>query len=267
MIGQLEKKVALITGGATGIGNAVAERFLTEGAHVVVLDREKCDSLALSGKIDCFASVIGDVRSPSDNRKAVEAALNRFGKLDIFVGNAGIYDNRRPFTAFDGDELDKAFDELFAINVKGYMLGALAALPALLATRGCIIFTGSVSGEHCGFGGTLYVSAKHAITGLTRQLAYELAPDIRVNAVAPGYAPTELRGLESLRQNKSSTAPTADTLPLQSLASPADYAEAYVFLASASGSRLATGTVLSVDGGLSLRGPGAFVIHPRAKPI
>mgnify|MGYP001810719735 FL=1 len=263
MVGQLEQKVALITGGAAGIGFAVATRFLAEGAQVVVLDRVKCPPLVSDTVTDNFESVIGDVRAFSDQRSAVEAAINRFGKLDIFVGNAGIYDNRRPFEAFDGHELDKAFDELFAINVKGYMLGALAALPALSAARGSIIFTGSVSGEHCGFGGALYVAAKHAVTGLTRQLAYELAPHIRVNAVAPGYAQTELRGLESLRQEKTSTAPVADNLPLKCIASSADYAEAYVFLASEAGSRIATGTVLAADGGLSLRGPGPFDRTPK----
>jgi len=258
MAGQLEEKVALVTGGATGIGFAVAQRFLVEGAKVVVLDRAKCTPLTSAPPTDSFEAVTGDVRSFFDNRGAVDAAIKRFGKLDIFVGNAGIYDNRRPFEAFDGHQLDKAFDELFAINVKGYMLGALAALPALSAARGNIIFTGSVSGEHCGFGGALYVAAKHAVAGLTRQLAYELAPHVRVNAVAPGYAPTELRGLESLRQEKASTAPVSDNLPLKCIATPADYAEAYLFLASDAGSRIATGTVLAADGGLSLRGPGPF---------
>lgn len=258
MAGKLENKVALITGGATGLGCAVAARFLDEGAQVVVLDRAHCNLAASGAGSDRFASITGDVRSRRDNESAVETALKRFGKLDVFVGNAGIYDNRRPFAAFELTELDAAFDELFSINVKGYMLGALAALPALSSSRGCIIFTCSVSGEHCGFGGALYVASKHAVAGLTKQLAYELAPNVRVNAVAPGYAPTELRGLESLRQVKSSTGPEAKSLPLKSIASPADYAEAYVLLASDVGARLATGTVLSVDGGLSLRGPGAF---------
>ena len=192
------------------------------------------------------------------SQRAVGAAVKRFGKLDIFVGNAGIYDNRRPFVTFDGPELSAAFDELFSINVKGYMLGALAVMEALSASHGCIIFTGSVSGERAGFGGALYVAAKHAVAGLTRQLAFELAPNIRVNAVAQGYAPTELQGLESLHQTKRSAGLAVEDLPLKVIASPNDYAAAYVFLASDAGSRIATGTVLAVDGGLALRGPGIF---------
>ena len=96
------------------------------------------------------------------------------------------------------------------MNVKGYLLGALAAADALAKARGCILFTSSVSGARAGFGGALYVAAKHAVNGLTKQLALELAPDIRVNAVAPGYVPTGLRGLDSLGQAASTTGPTPD---------------------------------------------------------
>lgn len=253
MTGQLANKVALITGAATGLGRAVAARFLAEGARVVSLDRGPATPPADSG--DRFVAVTGDVRSTADNQAAVQTALDRFGRLDVFVGNAGIYDNRQPFRNFTADGLDAAFDELFNINVKGYLLGARAALDALAATRGCIIFTGSVSGTHAGFGGALYIAAKHAITGLTRQLAFELAPDVRVNAVAPGYVPTNLRGLESLAQKASGSGPTADELPLQVIGQPEDYAQAYVFLASDAASRIATGTILTLDGGTSVRGP------------
>jgi NAD(P)-dependent dehydrogenase (short-subunit alcohol dehydrogenase family) len=250
---QLEGKVAVVTGAASGIGHAVALRFLAEGAAVVGFDRVK----TLFGKTEASAACayVGDARSAADNRGAVELAVSRFGKLDVFVANAGLYDNRRALRTFSLVELDAAFDELFGVNVKGYMLGALAAVDALTKTRGCIIFTSSVSGSHAGFGGPLYGAAKHAVNGLTKQLALELAPEIRVNAVAPGYVPTELRGLESLGQGKSSTGPTPDQLPLRAIPTAADYADAYVFLASNACSRTATGTVLQLDGGASIHGP------------
>lgn len=246
---QLEGKVALVTGAASGIGAAVAQRFVAEGAHVVGFDRGET---RLQGQGDHWASIAGDVRSPGDNQRAVELALTRFGRLDILVANAGIYDNRRALRDFTPAELDAGFDELFGVNVKGYLLGALAAAPALARTRGCILFTSSVSGSHAGFGGPLYVAAKHAVNGLTKQLAFELAPDIRVNAVAPGFVPTALRGLG---QEAGLVAPMAADLPLQAIGTPEDYAGAYVFLASDACARTATGTVMALDGGASVRGP------------
>ncbi|TFY97454.1 SDR family NAD(P)-dependent oxidoreductase [Ramlibacter rhizophilus] len=252
MAPQLDGKVALVTGAAGGIGRAVAERFLAEGARVLAFDRREA---TLAGKPEAWAAVTGDVRSPADNERAVAHALSRFGRLDVFVGNAGIYDNRRSFRGFSPAELDRAFDELFAVDVKGYLLGARAALDALTATRGCIVFTSSVSGTHAGFGGVLYIAAKHAVNGLTRQLALELAPHVRVNAVAPGFVPTGLSGIECLAQGQGSGGPTPADMPLQAIAQPQDYAAAYVFLASDASARTATGTVLALDAGTAVRGP------------
>lgn len=253
MPGQLTNKVALVTGAASGIGRAVAQSFLAEGAKVVGFDRHESD--VGTGHDAAYVGMVGDVRLAADNRRAVELAIQRFGQLDILVANAGIYDNRRRFLAFTPEELDTAFDELFGINVKGYMLAARTAADSLAKTRGCIIFTSSVSGSHAGFGGSLYVAAKHAVNGLTRQLALELAPEIRVNAVAPGFVPTNLGGLESLGQAPSNTGPSAADLPLQVIAAAQDYASAYVFLASEAATRMATGSVLELDGGAAARGP------------
>jgi len=250
---ELDGKVALITGSASGIGRAVAQRFLDEGARVVGLDRGET-VLSVGNAGSTFLSMVGDVREPQANQRAVDLAVSRFGRLDVFVGNAGIYDNRRAFRTFTPPELDAAFDELFGIDVKGYLLGASCAAGALAASRGCIIFTSSVSGTHPGFGGALYVAAKHAINGLTKQLALELAPEIRVNAVAPGYVPTDLRGIDSISQQRYDARPAAADLLLQTIAAPDDYAAAYVFLASDASARIATGSVLSLDGGASLKG-------------
>lgn len=251
---QLEGKTALITGAASGIGRAVAARFLAEGANVVVLDHAAPDfSSDLWTKV--CTNVEGDVRSAADNARAVQMALSRFGQLDIFVGNAGLYDNRRAFTTFSASELDAAFDELFSVNVKGYLLGAHACAEALARSRGCIVFTSSISGEHAGFGGALYVAAKHAVNGLTKQLALELAPHVRVNAVAPGYVPTGLRGLDSLSQQAAPSGPDAEQMPLRVLPTAEDIASAYVYLASDACARTATGTVLALDGGAAIRGP------------
>lgn len=258
MTGQLVDKVALITGASNGIGQAVAMRFLEEGAQVVAFSRspsviDNPRLLAVAG--ERYVSVVGDVRSAADNERAVQAALERFGRLDVLVANAGIYDNRRALRTMSPDELDGAFAELFDINVKGYLLAARAAVDALERSRGTIIFTSSLSGTTAGFGGALYVAAKHAINGLTKQLALELAPHIRVNAIAPGYVPTALKGVEHLSQGPSTSAPTASQQLLQVIPTAQDFAPAYVFLASDATKHCATGTILPLDGGSALRGP------------
>jgi NAD(P)-dependent dehydrogenase (short-subunit alcohol dehydrogenase family) len=255
---QLENKVAFITGTTTGIGRAVVKRFIAEGARVVGLDRVAAQPDAT----DEFVSIVGDVRSAADNQRAVQTAVERFGGVDIFVGNAGIYDNRFPFAEFSPSTLELTFDDIFGVNVKGYMLGTQASYSELSKRRGSIIFTNSISGTHAGFGGTLYVAAKHAITGLTKQLALELAPNIRVNAVASGYVPTDLKGSENLpKDGLVKSERTAADMPLQVLGSADDHAAAYVFLASDACSRVATGTILTLDGGTTLRGPGAMRSH------
>src|SRR5208337_1786381 len=112
--------------------------------------------------------------------------------------NAGIWDSSISLAALPDDRISAAFDELFCVNVKGYLLGAKAAYRELPQTNGCIIFTVSNAVFYpCG-GGPLYTASKHAVVGLIRQLAYELAPKIRVNGVAPGAIPTDLRGPRSL---------------------------------------------------------------------
>ena len=254
MSNQLTGKVALVTGAAGGLGQAIVQAYLAEGARVVAFDR---DAQALANAFDTtdVVCIAGDVRSVVDNQNAVQRALEHFGKLDILVANAGIYDNRKPLASFNATDLPAAFDELFAINVMGYFLAAHAAADALTRSKGCIIFTSSVSGNHAGFGGALYVAAKHAINGLTKQLALELAPHVRVNAVAPGFIPTGLRGLDTLSQGVNPVAPTAAQMPLNTIASPRDYATAYVFLATDAAAHMASGSIMALDGGSAIRGP------------
>jgi len=199
-------------------------------------------------------TVGGDVRSLRDNQAAVRKTVDAFGRLSIFVGNAGIYDLRVSLAEMPDDRIETAFDELFGINVKGYVLGAKAALPELQRTRGAIVFTSSVSGLYAGFGGFLYVTAKHAVSALTRQLALELAPEVRVNAVAPGYVPTNLSGLETLAQGASKTGgpPDPSNFLLQRRPETADYTGLYVMLASREMSSMLTGAVVLADGGGSI---------------
>ncbi len=253
--GALHDEVALVTGGASGLGLAVTRRFVAEGARVAVLDRSAERLRELEREFGgAVATVRGDVRTLHDNQAAVRATVEAYGKLSIFVGNAGIYDLRVSLAEMPDDRIESAFDELFGINVKGYVLGAKAALPELKRTHGAIVFTSSVSGLFPGFGGFLYVTAKHAISALTRQLAVELAPEVRVNAVAPGYVSTNLSGLETLAQgaSKSGSAPDPAGFVLERVPATEDYTGLYVTLASREFSSMLTGTIVLADGGASI---------------
>lgn len=260
-MGWLEGKVALVTGGASGLGRAIVERFVEEGAKVAILDRARERSEALASQLGSnAAAIVGDVTVLADNRRAVDETVKRFGKLDCLVGNAGIWDFNMSVADLPDDRIGPAFDELFGVNVKGYLLGAKAAYRELAKTRGCIIYTVSNAGFYpCG-GGPLYTASKHAVVGLIRQLAYELAPKIRVNGVAPGAIPTDLRGPKSLEMAERSIAsiPLKEAvergLPLGKLPEPRDYTGSYVLLASPENSSTATGGVIICEGGIGIRG-------------
>ncbi len=268
MTGWLEGNVALITGGGSGLGRAVAERFLDEGASVVVADRDpaKLSDLVESAgdRADRVHVVEADVRSTADQHRAVAEAVARFGKLDTLVPNAGIWDYQRSITRLGGEELSAAFDELFAINVKGYLLAVEAAWRELVKTRGSIVMTLSNSAFYPNGGGPLYTASKHACRGLVLELAYELAPKVRVNGVAAGGMRTDLRGPESIgladRSIEASFARSTTTganplLPLHDASvDPADFTAPYVLLASSANSSNITGAVIPVDGGIAARG-------------
>jgi cis-2,3-dihydrobiphenyl-2,3-diol dehydrogenase len=263
MSGRLEGEIALVTGGGSGLGRAIVDRFIAEGARVVVLDLSAArlkEVEAAHG--EALAAVLGDVRSIDDNTRAVAVAESRFGKLDCAIGNAGVWDYSTALVDLPDDGIDAAFDELFHINVKGYLLLAKAATPALVRSGGSLLFSVSNAGFYVSGGGPLYTASKHAVVGMIRQLAYELAPAVRVNGVAPGGIDTDLRGLAALGMagRSISTLKMAETahayVPIGRLPTAADYAGAYVFFATRSDAGPATGAILNHDGGLGVRGFG-----------
>src|ERR1700683_5017936 len=255
-MGWLENKVALVTGGASGLGRAIVERFVEEGASVAILDRARERSEELAKRLgERVAAIVGDVTVLEDNQRAVAETVQRFGRLDCFVGNAGIWDFNVSLADLPDAQIGDAFDELFGVNVKGYLLGAKAAYRELAKTRGCIIYTVSNAGYYpCG-GGPLYTASKHAVVGLIRQLAYELAPKIRVHGVAAGAIPTDLRGPRSLQMAERSIAavPLKEMvergLPLGKLPEPRDYTGSCGFLGMAADSfRAHRGLILFLAG-------------------
>jgi NAD(P)-dependent dehydrogenase (short-subunit alcohol dehydrogenase family) len=262
-MGWLDGQVALVTGGGSGIGRAVVARFIEEGARVGVMERVAARGEELRREFgDKIVAVAGDVSLLADNKRAVAETVRAFGRLDAFVGNAGIFDVYASVEEMPEEQLSRAYDELFAVNVKGLLFGARAALPELRKTKGAMVFTASVAGLNSGGGGAIYTASKHAVVGLVRELAVELAPDIRVNGVAPGGTLTDLRGLQSLGNDDRSQFAAPDMAerlragnPLHIALEPADLASAYLFLASRRDARGITGQILTVDAGGLLRVP------------
>ncbi len=263
MAARLAGEVALISGGASGLGLAIVDRFVNEGARLGVLDRSEQGCEELQAKYgDAIVCTIGDVRELEDNDKAVNATVDAFGKLDCAIGNAGIWDYNAFLADMPAEKLSDSFDELFRINVLGYINLAKAAVKPLVRSQGSMVFTVSNAGFMPNGGGVLYTATKHAVVGMIRQLAYEFAPHVRVNGVAPGAISTQLRGPQSLGMEErefpgENIAARADGfVPLGRMIEPREYASGFVFFADRNDNAPATGSVLNYDGGLGVRGIG-----------
>jgi len=261
---RFNDKAAIITGAGSGIGKAYAERFASEGARVAVVDINAERAQAVATELGAGAIALqADITRMADNQRMVAEAVQAFGKLDIFVGNAGVFDGFLGLPQIDEDKLDALFDRVFAINVKGYIFGAKAAFPELLKTQGCMIFTASTAGFYTNQGGLIYTAAKHAVVGLIRELAFELAPKVRVNGVAPGGTFTDLRNAIVLGQEFGDTRSLFDmpgldefitsSTPLRKINLPSNHAALASFLASEDASGI-TGVILHSDGGYGIRG-------------
>jgi len=263
-MGWLDDHRVLVTGAGSGLGRAIVERFVDEGARVGVLELDAAKAADLTATFgERVAVTIGDATVLADNQRAVAETVAAFGSLDVFIGNAGLWDYGVALDALPETRIDEAFDQIFGLNVKAYLLGAKAAVAELRQTRGSMVFTVSNAGFWPGGGGPLYVASKHAVVGLVKQLAYELAPDVRVNGVAPGAMPTDLRGpaalgldgvaFSTMPVDRIAEAFTALARPID----PADYTGHYVLLASRDNSRTVTGSVHNCDGGVGVRGRAA----------
>jgi NAD(P)-dependent dehydrogenase (short-subunit alcohol dehydrogenase family) len=259
MSGRLESKVAIITGGASGIGRATALTFLAEGARVVVGDMNEAsiaETAALAraqGAPDRLASRRVDVSVERDVADLVELAADRFGGLDCMFNNAGVGGAFGPI----GQTLVEEWDYTFAVLVRGVFLGIKHASNRMTAQGrgGSIINTASVAGLAGGAGPHAYSAAKAAVANLTRAVSAELAAQrIRVNAIAPGMIRTPLA--VGHREDAWERL-VAEKQPWPEPGLPQHIADAAVFLASEE-SRFVTGQVIAVDGGLTAQGPNLF---------
>ena len=260
LMGWLDGKRALVAGAGSGIGRAVLAAFRAEGARVAALERDDAKAGRLAAELPDCVTVGGDATVLADARAAVRAVTRSFGGLDVLVNCVGIFDFYRGLTDIADDQLDAAFDEMFAVNVKSQLVTVRAALPELRRAGGSVVLTVSTSGFYPGRGGVLYVASKFAVRGCVIALAHELAPEVRVNGVAPGGTlGTELTGPASLGlagQVLGAAAGREEDLrrrtPLQVALGGEDHAGSYVFLAS-DRARGITGTVVHSDGGAGIR--------------
>jgi NAD(P)-dependent dehydrogenase (short-subunit alcohol dehydrogenase family) len=255
-VGNLSGVRTIVTGAGSGIGRAVVRRFLAEGAGVVAVIRDpsQCSELEAEGA----STVVGDVARYGTSAQAVALAEERLGGLDVFVANAGLWDFHKKLEKQSPQELAAAATEIFGVNVMGTVFAARAAAAALRRSKGSIIATGSNACFRAGGGGCLYTASKFALHGVVLQLSRELAPDIRVNGVAPGATDTGLSGPRSLEQQDKSMnadearlAAMASHIPLGFVSNPDDHVALYVLLASRESSRYITGSMLLSDGGLT----------------
>jgi NAD(P)-dependent dehydrogenase (short-subunit alcohol dehydrogenase family) len=252
-MGRLDGKVAFITGGAGSIGLATARAFVAEGAAVLIADLDEGALEQAAGSIagDAVAWARADVTSSEQVQAAVTAVVQRFGKLDVAFANAGIFGVVAPLTEYPPD----VFERVMAVNVTGSFLVAKHAL-AVMEPGGSLIINSSVVGLMSDAGIGAYATSKHALVGLMRTAAKEMAPKgIRVNSLHPGPTANEFQTaieVEAVGASPEESAKAFEQMiPLARHATPDEIAQAVVFLASDE-SAFMTGHTLAVDGGLSL---------------
>lgn len=248
---QSTGRVVVITGGGTGIGAAVAERYAAEGAQVAVLGRRAEPLRAVADAIGALA-VVADAADSASARAAVSTVLERFGRIDVLVANAG---GHGLATVLDTD--DEAWDAALRGNLSSAFVMARESLPALIESRGQIVVVSSLAGLFAGPGVAGYTVGKHALIGLTRTLARDYGRlGVRVNAVCPGWVQTPMADAEMdefaraagfAGREKGYELVTAD-VPLGRAAEPAEIAAIVRFLGSGESSYM-TGAVLVADGG------------------
>lgn len=247
----------LVCGGGSGIGRGIVDAYVAEGARITVVERsEGAAARVCRDHGGAVRLVVGDATTAATLTEAVDTAVREFGGLDNLTCCVGVFDFYASIRDMSASELVDAADESWRANVLSTLLAINIAYPHLQQRRGSVTLTLSESAFHPVGGGVLYGSAKWALRGLVSHLARDLAPEVRVNGVAPGGTTgTHFGGLRTLRQTQ--TAGTvegrnarikASTL-LGVLPTPSDHAPAYVYLADASKSRVLTGVIINTDGG------------------
>jgi NAD(P)-dependent dehydrogenase (short-subunit alcohol dehydrogenase family) len=243
-VAELDGQVAIITGGASGIGRATAVRFAAEGARVAVFDRDGEGAERVAQEVGGKAHAV-DVRDGDAFAAAVRAVADATGRIDVLFNNAGSGD-LRPLHTVD----DKLWHRLIDVNLTGTFNGMRAVVPIMLeAGRGAIVNNASVSALTPTRNEAAYSAAKAGVVALTKSGALEYGPEVRVNCVAPGHVRTPLTAV--WEQFPDVFDPVARQIPLGRIGHADEIAEVVLFLASGRSSYI-TGQTLVVDGGISL---------------
>jgi 3-oxoacyl-[acyl-carrier protein] reductase len=249
---RLKDRIALITGGAAGIGKATALKFAAEGATVVICDLNEAAGQATAGELGpnaAYAKV--NVADRAAVQGWVDDVVARYSRIDVLVNNAGIVRDNQLVRVKDGELVKQMpetdFDSVIAVNLKGVFNCTQAVAPVMVRQGGGVILNASsVVGLDGNFGQTNYVATKAGVVGMTKVWARELGKyGVRVNAVAPGFTATEILSAMPEKVIEGMVART----PLGRMGQPEDIANAYLFLASDEASFI-SGAVLRVDGGL-----------------
>jgi NAD(P)-dependent dehydrogenase (short-subunit alcohol dehydrogenase family) len=252
-VGRLDGRVAVITGGEGSVGSATARAFVAEGARVALLgiDSDKLRKAQDDLGPEVALCEVADVSDAGQVARAVRRTLERFGRIDVVFSNAGIFGVVAPVTEYPDEE----FDRVLAVHVRGSFLMCKHALPAM-TQGGSIIINSSVVGLTSDPGICAYATAKHAVVGLMRTVAKEVAPrGIRVNTVHPGPIDNDFqRHVEAMATGlprDGAQAAFNQMIPMGRHASPDEIARTVLFLASDDSSFI-TGATLAVDGGMSM---------------
>ncbi|MCB0202778.1 MAG: 3-oxoacyl-ACP reductase FabG [Anaerolineae bacterium] len=248
---RLNGKVALVTGGAAGIGKATAQRFQEEGATVVICDVNEQAGEATVADLGLAAFYKVNVADRQDVQRWIDDVVARFDRIDVLVNNAGVLRDGRLVVVKEGElvkQMPEAdWDLLISINLKGVFNCAQAVAPVMIKQgSGVILNATSIVGLDGNFGQTNYVAAKAGVIGMTKVWARELGRyGVRVNAIAPGFTLTEM----VLQMPEKVLADMVSHVPLGRMGQPRDIANAYLWLASDEASYV-SGVVLRVDGGI-----------------
>jgi NAD(P)-dependent dehydrogenase (short-subunit alcohol dehydrogenase family) len=252
----LADRIALVSGGAQGIGRAIAARFQQAGARVIIVDvdasagPEAARQLSASLPARAVDFIAADLLVPPQIADALREVRERHGRIDVLVNNAGIEIER----SFAATTLD-VWDRILGVNLRGAFLLTQAALPLFPAPGGAIVNISSIHASHAFPDSLPYACSKAGLVALTRNLALELSPRrIRVNAICPGYIDTRLweEYVSHAADPAALAAQTAALHPVGRRGQPADVAEAALYLAG-DGAAFVTGTNLVLDGGLTIR--------------
>ncbi|MFC4541393.1 SDR family NAD(P)-dependent oxidoreductase [Halosolutus amylolyticus] len=238
---MLEDTIAIVTGGAVGIGKAIADRFIEEGATVVIADIDAETGAAAADELDCGFERC-DVREYDQVEALVEGTVEEYGELDVMVNNAGVASE----TSVEEMDLEE-WETVVETNLDGVMHGTKAALPHLKASDGCIINLGSIYGLVGGKGAASYSAAKGGVVNFTQQVAIDYADQgVRVNSICPGFVETPMT--EDLFESERFYSFLEQKTPMDRHGQPEEIAPVAAFLASDDASYV-TGANVPVDGG------------------